>query len=79
LLASVAESANTIAEAHAAVERGLSNPSGQSSDRQAVAMDLFYRPGGATGRSVAALLEVIELEPVRAAVPEREVQCLPSA
>lgn len=79
LLASVAESVNTIEEAQASVERGLSNPSRQSSDRQAVAMDLFYRPGGATGRSVAALLEVIELEPARTAVPEREVPCLPSA
>lgn len=79
LLASVGDSVTTAEEAQSAVERGLSNPSRQSAERRTVAADLFYQPGGATRRSIDALFEVIELEPARAAVPKREVQCLPSA
>jgi hypothetical protein len=40
---------------------------------------LFYRPGGATGRSVDALYEVLELEPLRAACPVEESLCQRSA
>lgn len=79
LLASVADSIDTIDQALVAVERGLCDPSRQSVERRAVAADLFYRPGGATRRSVDALFEVIELEPASVAVADREVQCLPSA
>jgi CDP-Glycerol:Poly(glycerophosphate) glycerophosphotransferase len=78
LLASVADSVTTTGEAQSGVERGLANPSRQSEERRVVAMDLFYRPGGATKRSIEALLDVVELEPAGAEVREREVQCLPS-
>lgn len=79
LLASVSDSIDTIDQALVAVERGLCDPSRQSVERRTVAADLFYRPGGATRRSVDALFEVIELEPASVAVADREVQCLPSA
>ncbi len=79
LLASVAESVDGVADALSAVERGLANPSARSADRRAVAADLFYRPGGATRRSIAALYEVIELEPAPAVAALLEARCQPSA
>jgi CDP-glycerol glycerophosphotransferase (TagB/SpsB family) len=79
LLASVAESVETVAEARASVERALSMPSRHSRQRQAVAADLFYRPGGATRRSVEALCELLELDPVAVPATTCEVQCQPSA
>lgn len=79
LLASVAESVNTAAEARSSVERGLSTPSNHSSTRRAVAADLFYRPGGATRRSVAALYQLLELEPALMPAEAREVPCQQSA
>jgi CDP-glycerol glycerophosphotransferase (TagB/SpsB family) len=63
LLGSVAQSVDTLAETLAAVERGLADPLAQSGTRRRVAADLFYKPGGATGRSVRELYDVIELEP----------------
>jgi hypothetical protein len=44
-----------------------------------VAADLFYRPGGATRRSIAALYEVIELDPAPAVAAVLEARCQPSA
>jgi hypothetical protein len=79
LLASVADSVETAEEALRAVERGLANPAARSADRRAVASDLFYRPGGATARSVAALYEAIELAPAEAAIDIAEPLCQPSA
>lgn len=74
LLASVSESVNTIDEAVAAVDHGLSAPDALSDARRAVAADLFYRPGGATARAVRNLYEAIELEPAPAVVAQ-EVPC----
>jgi hypothetical protein len=79
LLASVSESVDGVAGAVAAVERGLADPGARGADRRRVAADLFYRPGGATARSVDALYELVELEPAAAAVPVEEARCLPSA
>ena len=79
LLASVSDSVGGIDEALAAVERGLASPAARSADRRAVAADLFYRPGGATERSVAALYEVIELDPAPAVAALLEARCQPSA
>jgi hypothetical protein len=79
LLASVADSVETAEEALRAVERGLANPAARSADRRAVASDLFYRPGGATARSVAALYEAIDLAPAEAAIDIAEPLCQPSA
>jgi CDP-glycerol glycerophosphotransferase (TagB/SpsB family) len=79
LLASVSESVDTVAETLAAVDRGLADPSARGAERRAVASDLFYRPGGATARSMAALYDVIELEPVDASPCVEEATCQPSA
>ena len=79
LLASVSESVTGVVDAADAVERGLAEPAARHADRQRVAADLFYRPGAATARSVAALYEVIELEPSPAALALREARCQPSA
>ena len=74
LLASVSESVNTVAETLAAVERGLASPATLSDTRRAVAADIFYRPGGATARSIRSLYEAIELDPAPA-VAGTEVAC----
>lgn len=79
LLASVSDSVHDVPEAIAAVERGLASPSARTGERRRVAADLFYRPGGATARSVQALYEVIELEPCVSAVAVAEQRCQPSA
>jgi hypothetical protein len=71
LLASVADSVDTVTAAVQAVERGLASPEIRSAERSAVARDLFYGPGGATARSVEAMYEVIELDP---AVASAEIQ-----
>ena len=74
LLASVAESVNTVPATLAAVERGLAAPMTLSDTRRAVAADIFYRPGGATARSIRSLYEAIELDPAPAVV-RTEVAC----
>jgi hypothetical protein len=79
LLAAVSESADETEGALAAVERGLADPAARSDDRRRVAADLFYRPGGATARSVDALYEVIELEPTVSRLALGEHRCQPSA
>jgi CDP-glycerol glycerophosphotransferase (TagB/SpsB family) len=79
LLASVSESVDTVPQVLASVERGLAMPSLHREQRQTVARNLFYRPGGATKRSVEALCELLELEPAPLPSVTREVQCQPSA
>jgi hypothetical protein len=66
LLQSVSRSAVQPEEVLDAVERGLADPHAQSDARRHVAADLFYKPGGATARSIAELYDVIELEPAAA-------------
>jgi hypothetical protein len=74
LLAAVSESVNTVPETLAAVERGLASPGALSETRRAVAADIFYRPGGATARSIRNLYEAIELDPAPAMMAT-EVAC----
>jgi CDP-glycerol glycerophosphotransferase (TagB/SpsB family) len=74
LLASVAESASTLDDVIAAVERSLAIPDRLSERRRAVAADLFYRPGGATARAVRQLYDAIELDPMLATITE-EAAC----
>jgi CDP-glycerol:poly(glycerophosphate) glycerophosphotransferase len=76
LLASVSESVASVPEAVRAVERGLAAPDALGETRRAVAADLFYRPGGATARSVRQLYEAIELDPSPALVTA-EAACRP--
>ncbi len=82
LLASVSESVEGLPATLGAVGRGLESPLARSAERAGVARDLFYRPGGATARSVSALYELIELAP-RPTKTQIEVcqsaQCQPSA
>ena len=81
LLASVSRSADDLAGAIAAVEQGLADPDVQSEQRRRVAADLFYKPGGATARSIRELYDVIELDPAVAvlAALDREEQWPQSA
>jgi hypothetical protein len=76
LLASVSDSVTSVEETLRAVERGLASPGTLAEARRGVAADLFYRPGGATARSVRHLYEAIELDPAPAAVTE-EAMCRP--
>lgn len=79
LLASVADSVDTVEDAIEAVEHGLADPAARSGDRRAVAEDLFYRPGGATARSIQSLYDVLELVPAGAPAAVGEQVCQPSA
>jgi hypothetical protein len=79
LLASVADSVDTVDGTIEAVERGLADPAVRSMDRRAVAADLFYRPGGATARSIHALYEAMDLAPVAVRATVGEQVCQPSA
>jgi CDP-Glycerol:Poly(glycerophosphate) glycerophosphotransferase len=63
LLASVARSVEDPKGALSAVEAGLADPNAQREERRTVAADLFYKPGGATARSIRELYDVIELDP----------------
>jgi hypothetical protein len=62
LLGQAAFSVDTLDQTLQAVERALADPCEQAASRQAVAADLFYCPGTATARAVAALYEAIELQ-----------------
>lgn len=76
LLASASHSVLTADETLHAVERGLGDPAARSASRRAVAQELFYRPGEATGRSVTQLYEAIALDPLPSTAPaRREVTC----
>jgi CDP-glycerol glycerophosphotransferase (TagB/SpsB family) len=76
LLASVSASVTTVDEALRAVERGLAAPDALGETRRAVAADIFYRPGGATARSIRNLYEAIDLDPAPATATE-ELACRP--
>ena len=79
LLASVSESVTTVGGRG---RRGRARPRrarcALGETRRAVAGRLFYRPGGATARSVRQLYEAIELDPLPAmALAHAEVTCRP--
>jgi hypothetical protein len=77
LLASVSRSADDLPATLSAIERSLASPAELSAERRRTAADLFYRPGGATARSVKELYAAIELAPapaVLAALPHPEVE-----
>ena len=79
LLASVSESVEHARGVVDAVAAGLTDPSVRSATRRAVAEDLFYHPGTATSRAVAALYEAVELAPAAHTIPLQEARCQPSA
>lgn len=61
LLANASISVNNVDEVIAAVERAFAEPEFKSSDRVAVANEMFYQPGTATERAVSELYELMEL------------------
>ena len=63
LLANASSSVNDVAETVASVDKNFSDPRSKSSDRVAVANEMFYKPGTATERAVRELYELMELEP----------------
>jgi CDP-Glycerol:Poly(glycerophosphate) glycerophosphotransferase len=79
LLAGVSSSVERADDALTAVARGLDEPRTLSLERSAAAADLFHDPGGATGRSMDALYELIELDPAPVARLRQSAQCQPSA
>jgi hypothetical protein len=79
LLASVADSVNDYEGALAAIDRALTDPGARSAERQRVAADLFYRPGGATARAVDALYDALDLTPATLPLQQEPASCQPSA
>jgi hypothetical protein len=79
LLGEAALSVDSLDETLAALDRALACPSEKSTTRRAVAADLFYQPGSATARSIAALYETIGLEQPVTIARTTEVACQPSA
>jgi hypothetical protein len=79
LLASASQSVSDVADTAAAVERGLADPEARGAERRHVASDLFYRPGSATSRSIAALYELLELVPSPEVTMRLEAPCQLSA
>jgi hypothetical protein len=79
LLAGASRSADDVDQTIAAVEAALASPRRGSAARQAVAAELFYKPGSATARSVAALYEAIELDLPVPLLHATEALCQPSA
>jgi hypothetical protein len=61
LMARASTTVHAAADVVRAVERALSDPREGSSTRREVAANLFYRPGGATGRAVHELYELLAL------------------
>ncbi|HEX7128351.1 MAG TPA: CDP-glycerol glycerophosphotransferase family protein [Thermodesulfobacteriota bacterium] len=66
-LREAATTVRTAEEAAAAVRAGLADPTARRADRRRVARRLFYRPGTATDRAVAAIYRLLELAPPPAA------------
>lgn len=64
LMAEAAFSTRTVAGTVEAVEQALSDPFRRSMSRRAVAEELFYDPGRATGRAVSEMYEILELDRV---------------
>ncbi len=62
LLAQASTSVNNVDEMIAAVQNSFVNPEIGSTERIAVANEMFYKPGTATDRAVKELYELMELE-----------------
>jgi hypothetical protein len=62
LLAEASDSVRTAEQAVTSVGRALSRPAQKSGARRAIAAEIFHEAGTATGRAVAELYDVIELD-----------------
>ena len=67
LMSEASTSVVDIEQLVAAVEESFANPNGKSASRNAVANEMFYKPGGATARAIAEMYEVLELNPLKEA------------
>jgi len=63
LFSNVSTTVRGVDEVVSAVERSLADPYHLSKARQAVASDLFHRPGNATALAVKELYDLLELRP----------------
>jgi hypothetical protein len=75
LIASAATTVEEAAGVLSAVEKGLADPRHLSDARRALAVELFHGPGTATGRAVAELYALMELDAPAAAVSP-PLECL---
>lgn len=64
LLTRASTSALNVKEVVSAVEHAFAEPQHNSETRRAVANEMFYQPGGATGRAVSETYALLELEPL---------------
>jgi CDP-glycerol glycerophosphotransferase (TagB/SpsB family) len=67
LMTDAATTVSDIDQLVAAVEESFANSNSKSGSRNAVANEMFYKPGGATARAIAEMYEVIELNPLKEA------------
>jgi hypothetical protein len=65
LMAAASMTVHEAREVLQSVAQGLRNPERQSDIRRQVAAELFYRPGGATGRAVRELYQLMQLSEPR--------------
>jgi CDP-glycerol glycerophosphotransferase (TagB/SpsB family) len=61
LMADASSRVVSIDQLISAVEESFEDPHRQSESRKAVAREMFYEPGGATGRAISEMYEVIEI------------------
>lgn len=66
LLRSAARVVGDMAGLRSAVAEALAAPAAQSDERRRVAGEVFYRPGGATGRALRLVYEMLQLPPAPA-------------
>lgn len=66
LLRSAARVVADMLSLQAAVAEALAAPGAQSEERRRVAGEVFYRPGGATGRALRLVYEMLQLPPAPA-------------
>lgn len=69
LMRSAADVATTPAQVPELVARQLANPGRYAAARRAIARDLFFEAGTATGRAVAAIYDLLEIDVPAPAVP----------
>jgi CDP-glycerol glycerophosphotransferase (TagB/SpsB family) len=63
LLSEAATSVEDIDQLPTAIDASFSEPQRKSQSRNAVAAEMFYKPGTATARAIAEMYDVLELSP----------------
>jgi hypothetical protein len=65
LMTEASTTVSNVDELELAVTNNFANPTAKSISRTEVANKMFYKPGGATGRAIAELYDVLELTSLR--------------